>query len=203
MSHSVLSFDQTLVPPFPHSNFIPRKFSQLQVGESGQLTAHTEAASSLIHRDYGNRAFLTTLRKRNICWCAAAAKPAISFKSSRGDFHQVLPYDWIGIAFPIISLTMSDALLISRNTPSVSAMPPEILQENFSHCLELNLCLVSKRIYQVLPSRTRLALFLPLLAFGADEVVDKIVHNRGNDCSDVVTKLSVTTPLTRKDRVRL
>jgi hypothetical protein len=82
-------------------------------------------------------------------------------------------------------------------------MLPEILHENFWHCLELNLCLVSKRIYQVLPSRTPLALFLPSLAFGADEVIDKIVHNRGDDCSDVVTKLSVATPLTRKDRLRL
>ena len=82
-------------------------------------------------------------------------------------------------------------------------MPPEILQDIFWRSLELSLCHVSRQMYQTLPNYTRLARFLPVLAFGSDRVIDKIIHNDGDDCSDVVKKLSLATPLSDKDRVTL
>jgi hypothetical protein len=42
-----------------------------------------------------------------------------------------------------------------------------------------------------------------LLAFGSSLVIDKIVKNGGNDCSDIVSKLEVATPLSDYDRVML
>ncbi|ERF74684.1 hypothetical protein EPUS_00814 [Endocarpon pusillum Z07020] len=87
--------------------------------------------------------------------------------------------------------------------PSLLDMPPEILQDIFWRSLELSLCHVSRRMYQTLPSYPRLARFLPVLAFGSDLVLDKIIHNDGDDCSDVVKKLSIATPLSDKDRVTL
>lgn len=87
--------------------------------------------------------------------------------------------------------------------PRLSAMPVEILQLIIWSCLELNLCLVSKRMYQTLPSYKRLTRFLPLLAFGGDPILDKIIQNDGDDCSDIVRALGVATPLSYVERVRL
>jgi hypothetical protein len=89
------------------------------------------------------------------------------------------------------------------STASLASLPAEIVQDIFWRSLELSLCLVSKKMYQALPSYRRLSRFLPVLAFGSDVVVDKIIANDGDDCSDVVKKLGVSTPLSTSERVEL
>lgn len=86
---------------------------------------------------------------------------------------------------------------------SLSDMPAEILQDILWASLELSLCLVSKQTYQKLPNYTRLARFLPLLAFGSELIFHKIVHNDGDDCSDILANLSLTTRFDVRDRFRL
>jgi hypothetical protein len=75
--------------------------------------------------------------------------------------------------------TTASPTTLRLSLPNLSAMLSEILQPIFWRTLELSLCLVSKRLYLELPSYRRLTRFLPLFAFGSEELTDKIAQNDG------------------------